>query len=280
MTLQEYLAAEGLSSEEIAAIVGNEKQAKAMTKALGLADEGRAALTKAQKDQEETERYWAEQTEKVQGAVTRLTAAERKAAEAEADRAQMAAHYVSLAEQGYEVPSEILEKSKRLLGRAPAADPARDPGSGKFVTEEVFNKRVGGVAPDLVSLTKLSNEYAFLKGEPYLNVDQDFAEARKAGKPLTEYARAKYGFDALHAQKDKEKSDAEYQKRFQIDLAAEKAKWAKENGSNPETAAPVPSKFSRLERAEGFKEDSWKSQQGRAANRAARLERFKNLPVM
>jgi len=275
MTLQEYLAAEGLSNEEIAAIVGNEKQAKAMTKALGLAEEGRAALTKAQRDQEETERYWAEQTEKVQGAVNRLTAAEKKAAEASADAARYGAYLKSLKEQGYDVPDALLAANP-----APVADPARNPGNGQYITQDEFKKGVRGVAPDLVQLTKLSNEYAFLKGEPYLNVDQDFAEAQKVGKSLTEYARAKYGFDALHAQKSKEKADAEYQKRFQADLAAEKAKWAKENGSNPETAAPVPSKFARLEKADGFKEDSWKSQAGRAANRAARLEKFKNLPVM
>ena len=275
MTLQEYLAAEGLSSEEISAIVGNEKQAKAMTKALGLADEGRQALTKAQTERQETEEYWAQQTEKLQGSVNRLTAAEKKAAEASADAARYGAYLKSLKDQGYEVPDALLAANP-----AAAADPARNPGTGQYVTQEDFKRGVSGVAPDLVSLTALSNEYYDLFGAPYVAVESDFAEARKAGKSLREYARAKYGFDAKRTEKQTAASEAAYQKRYADDIAKEKAKWATEHGSNPDTAAPLPSKFARLESAEGVKQESWKSTAGRAANRAARLEKFKNLPVM
>ena len=109
MTLNEYLAAEGLSTEEIAAIVGNEKQAKAMTKALGLADEGRALKAQSAAEKQETAQFWEQKTKELEGSVQKLTAAERRAAQAEADAARVKAYNKSLADQGYDIPKEMYE---------------------------------------------------------------------------------------------------------------------------------------------------------------------------
>jgi hypothetical protein len=267
MTLQEYLAAEGLTAEEVAAIVGNDKQAKAMTKALGLADEGRAALTRAEAEKAETATYWAEQTQRLQGSVDRLTATEKRAALAEASSAQYSAYLKSLKDQGYDVPDNLV-----------SATPAK-PAEPKYMTQEDFQKASRATAPDLVSLTALSNEYYSLFGKPYVDVEDDFRAAQQAGKGLRDYARSKYNFEG----KKTELAQAADQKRID-EIVAEKMKTretelAAKYGSNPDTRTPMPSKFDRLTKTEGFKSDSWKSQEGRAANRADRLKKFENVPI-
>ena len=263
MTLQEYLAAEGLTGEEIAAIVGNEKQAKAMTKALGLAEEGRTAKAQADAEKADTAKFWEDKTQELQGSVNRLTAAEKRAATAEAEAARRVAYLKSLKDQGYDVPDEMVAGEHK-------------PAAPQYVTREDLDKAGRATAPDLVSLTKLSNEYAYYYGEPYLNVDEDFDAARKAGKSLGEYARSKYNFEAKKAEKQKAKDEAAYQARYKEDLAKEKEQWATTNGSNPETRSPLPSKFDKLVKQDGFKSDSWKSVEGRKANREARLKKFEN----
>lgn len=268
MTLQEYLAAEGLSTEEVAAIVGNEKQAKAMTKALGLAEEGRSALTAAQAAKKETEDYWAEKTSQLEGSVTRLTSAERRAAAAEAEAARVKAYNKSLADAGYDVPKEMYE------GNTPAK--AAEP---KYMTQEDFTKASRATAPDLVSLTALSNEYYSLFGTPYVGIEDDYRAAQQAGKSLRDHARSKYNFDG----KKTELAQAADQKRVDGILAEEKKKWeaeaAAKYGSNAETRTPMPSKFDKLTKQTNFKSDSWKSQEGRDANKASRLKKFENISI-
>jgi hypothetical protein len=274
LTLNEYLAAEGLSPEEIAAIVGNEKQSKAMTKALGLAEEGKTLKAQAAAEKAETATFWEQKTQELQGSVQKLNATERRAAQAEAEAARVKAYNKSLADQGYDIPKEMYEGAPANPGAPP-----KDPASGQFLSREDFEKGSRKTGADLVSLTKLSNEYSYLKGEPYLSVDQDYEEARAAGKPLTEYARAKYKFDDLRAAKATAKSEADYKTRYEADLATEKAKWQLANGSNDGTRAPMPTKFDRMIKDGGVKSDSWKSPEGREANRRERLKKFENLSV-
>jgi len=271
MTLQEYLVAEGLNGEEISAIVGNEKQAKAMTKALGLAEEGLSALTAAQAAKKETEDYWAEKTQQLEGSVTRLTAAERRAAAAEAEAARVKAYNKSLAEAGYDVPKEMYEGAPSTTTTTTS--------TSNYLTREDFDKGRRSTGADLVSLTKLSNEYAYLYGKPYLSVDEDFAEAQKAGKPLTEYARTKYGFDAKKRELDQAADQKRIDEIVNEKVKAKEAELAAKYGSNPETRSPMPSKFDSLKKQPGFKDDSWKSPEGRDANRADRLKRFENLTI-
>ena len=202
--------------------------------------------------------------------MNRLTAAERRAAQAEAKAAQHAAYLKSLKDQGYDVPDEM------IAGAAPQNPPPQDPNTGKFITREDLDKTARATAPDLVSLTALSNEYYDLFGAPYVAVEEDFKAAQAAGKPLREYARSKYNFDAKRAEKQQAAAEAAYQKRYAEDIAKEKAKWAAENGSNPDTRVPVPTKFDQLQKMDGFKADSWKTPEGRKANRQARLKQFEN----
>lgn len=265
--IRAYLAEQGLTDDEITALVGNDKAAKAMSAALARGEEGTAALTTAQAEKADTLKYWEDQTTKLQGSANRLTAAEKRAAESDAERARYAAYLKSLKDQGYDVPDSLVN--------APANEPAKP----TYMTREDFDKAARGTAPDLIALTALSNEYYSLYGKPYVEVEEDFRAAQAAGKGLRDYARSKYNFDG----KKQELAQAADQKRID-DIVSERMKvketeWAASHGSNGELRTPMPSKFDKLTKSEGFKSDSWKSRQGRAANREERLKKFENTSI-
>jgi hypothetical protein len=268
MDIKAYLAEQGLTDEEIQAIVGNEKAAKAMSSALTKYTEGTAALTRAEAEKADTLKYWTDKTQEIQTGVNRLTAAEKRAATAESEDARRKAYLKSLADQGYDVPKEMYE--------AGDAKPLEAP---KQFTREDFEKGMRQTAPDLVSLTALSNEYYALIGSPYTAVEEDFRAAQQAGKPLREYARSKYNFEGKRA----EQAQAADQKRIDGIVAEQmkvkEAELAAKYGSNPDTRSPMPSKFDRLAKREGFKQDSWKTQEGRDANRQDRLKKFENISI-
>lgn len=273
--IKEFLSEQGLSTEEINAIVGNEKSAAAMSRALARYDEGTSALSAAQAEKSETQEYWTRKTQELEGAATRLTAAERRAAVAESQSAARYAYLKSLKDQGYDVPDSVLDAA------APKADPAapRDPANGQYMTREDFEKARRATAPDLVTLTALSNEYQYLHGQPYTSIQQDFEEAVRAGKPFGEYARTKHKFEEKKAAKLQAAEDERVNKLVEDRYKAKEAELVAKYGSNPELNAPVPSKFDRLQKREGFKSDSWKSQEGRDAARATRLKQFENIRI-
>ena len=118
MDIRAYLAEQGLTAEEIAAVVGNEKTTKAMTAALGKYDEGVSLSAKATTDLEaanaaktEAENFW---EQKVTPA---LAGVDRKVATAASEAARYKAYLQSLKEQGYDVPADLLT--------APVVDPTK-----------------------------------------------------------------------------------------------------------------------------------------------------------
>ena len=271
MTINDFLTAQGLTAEEIAAVVGNEKQTKALTAALAKFDEGSAALTAANTEKQETATFWEDKTKQLEGSVARLTAAEKRAANAEAERARVGAYMKSLADQGYDVPKDMYE------GVTPAT-PATPTTDGQFTRDEA-TKMLRGVAPDLVTLVGLQAEYQDLIGSPYTHIDQDFVEAQRAGKSLRDYTRNKYSFDAKRAEKTKAAEDVRINAIVDERTKVKEAEIAARYGSNPNLSTAMPTKFDKLEKQPGFKSDSWKSAEGRRANRDARLKKFENLPL-
>jgi hypothetical protein len=267
MTIQEFLTAQGLSAEEVAAVVGNPAQAKAMSAALERYEEGQAAKAAAAAEKQETQTFWEQKTQQLEGSVARLTAAEKRAAQAEAAAAQRTAYLKSLKEQGYDVPDEMVGSA------AAAAEPA------KPFTREEATQLLRGTAPDLVTLVGLQAEYQDLFGSPYINIDQDFQEAQKSGKSLRDYTRTKYNFDAKRQEKQQAAEKARIDTIVAEQMKAKEAELAAKYGSNPNLSTPMPSKFDKLQKQPGFKNDSWKSAEGRNANRAERLKRFENVPI-
>lgn len=268
MTLQEYLAEQGLTADEVAAIVGNEKQSKAMSAALQRYEEGRTALAQAQAQQQETATFWEQKTQELQGSVNRLTAAEKRAAVAEAAAAQRTAYLKSLKGQGYDVPDDMVGDSVTPAEEKPV-----------YVTRQDLERGVRQTAPDLVSLTALSNEYYSLFGKPYVEVEEDFRAAQQAGKGLRDYARSKYNFEGKKAEIAAKADQERIDKIVAEQMKAKEAELAAKYGSNPELRMPLPSKFDKLQKQEGFKSDSWKSPEGRAQNRAERLKKFENVTL-
>jgi len=272
MTIQEFLAEQGLTSEEIQAVVGNPAQAKAMTAALSRYDEGRQALSSAQAEKQETAQFWEQKTQELQGSVQRLTAAERRAAQAEADAARIKAYNKSLADQGYDVPKEMYEGASSTTTNTP---PATD-SHGNYITRDDLDRMARATAPDLIQLQAVSNEYSDLYGKPYIDIQRDFEEASKAGKPFSQYARSKYAFDTKRQEKMQSAEQARIDAIVNEKMKVKETELAAKYGSNPNLSMPMPSKFDRLAKREGFKSDSWKSSEGRAANREERLRKFEN----
>ncbi len=265
MTIEQFLAEQGLTPEEVQAVIGNPKQAAAMSKALARYEEGHAAITRAEAEKAETAQFWEQKTQELQGSVQRLTAAERRAAAAEADAARVKAYNKSLADQGYDVPKEMYEGHSEPVKSAP-----------EYVTREDITKMARSTAPDLVSLITLSNEYADLYGTPYLKAEEDFAEAQKSGKPFREYARTKYQFDAKRGEKSQKAEQERIDAIVNEKVKAKETELAAKYGSNSNLSVPMPSKFDKLKDSPGFKTDAWKTVEGRKANRADRLKRFEN----
>lgn|SRR5574337_423280 len=279
MTIQEFLTEQGLSAEEVTAITGNPAQAKAMTAALERYEQGLTASAAAERQQKETEAYWAGKTTDLATIETKQKELRDRAAAAEARLAARTAWLKDLKDKGYDIPDEVIGASAAAaappVGVSPNGDP-RDAQNGRFLTRDEWEQRARAIAPDLVTLTSLSNEYQYLTGKPYTDINTDFAEAQKQGKPLTEFVRAKYDFAAKHKAKEDAANEAAYRERFEKDLAAERVKWAEQNGPNPNTRIPLSSSFDRLSAQPGFDPKSWASAEGRKQHRQERLEKFKN----
>lgn len=270
MDIRTYLAEQGLTAEEITALVGNEKAMKAMTAALGKYDEGVTLSAKAQTDLEaataartDAENFW---EQKVTPA---LAGVDRKVATATSEAARYKAYLQSLKDQGYDVPADLLTAPVN-----PNPNPNPNPATGGFTRKE-FDEEMKGTAAAQIAIASITQRYQHLYGEPYLTMEEDFAEAQQARKPLREFVATKYKF----AEKTAEKAAAAEKVRVdaivkeQVD--AERVKLQAQYGSNPETRSPVASKFDKIEKM-AERKDAWKTSAGRAESRKSRLAKFEN----
>lgn len=268
-----YLTELGYTAEDISAMLADEKQAKLITHAAKSYSEGRTLKTQAEAEKAETATFWEQKTRELQGSVNRLTAAEKRASDVTGRAAKVATRQIELANMGYEVPEDVLSDARALLGMEPGKN---IPDTPKYMTQAEVDQRLRATAPDLVSLTALSNEYRSLYGEDYISIEDDFRAAQHAGKPLRDYARSKYNFDGkkqeLATKADQERINGIVAEQMKVKEAELAAKY----GGNSNLSTPMPSKFDKLVKQPGFKGDSWKSQQGRDANRADRLKKFEN----
>lgn len=276
MEISAFLAEQGLTAEEIAALVGNEKSAKAMTAALSKYTEGVTLSTKAQTDLQAAEAAKRDAEEFYETKVTpALANVDKKVATANSEAARYKAYLQSLKDQGYDVPADLLTAPANPANPNPV-----NPQPGNFVSREDFQKEFSTAAPTMVALMSLSNEYQDLYGAPYLAGETDFAEARKARKPLREFVREKYKFEEKKSAKAAAADQARVDAIVKEKVDAERAKLVAQYGSNPETRSPVASKFDKIEKSrEASGKDSWKTEAGRKAARSSRLSRFENIQL-
>ena len=274
MDIKVYLAEQGLTPEEITALVGNEKAAKAMTAALSKFEEGTAMATRsaaeletARAEKEEAETFW---KEKVQPA---LSSVDRKVASANSEAARYKAYLQSLKDQGYDVPDEL------LAAPVNPANPNPNPANPDYMTREEFRKAAAGTAPDLVTLISLSNEYQDLYGKPYIEADSDFAEAVKAKKPMRDFVRDKYKFSDKRKERDAAAEQTRIDTLVAAQLATKEAALVAKYGSNPNLSSPMASRNDKVQKIAEARNDSFKSSAGREAAKKDRLARWENVPV-
>lgn len=274
MDIREYLKSQGLGDDEIASIVGNEKTAKAMSSALGMYEQGTQAAQQAKTDLEsakterdEATRFW---DEKVTPALANV---DTRVASANSEAARYRAYLETLKQQGYDVPADLVGSGSTTTQTTQTQQ------NGNYVTREDFGREMNGVAPNLITLTQISNEYSHLLGAPYLSMEDDYREAQKAHKPFSDHVRNKYGFEAKKAEKAAAADQARIDKIVEEQMKVKESALAAKYGSNPELRSPMPSKFDRLQNQNGFKSDSWKSPEGRKQNREERLKRFENVTI-
>ncbi len=274
MDIKVYLAEQVLTPEEITALVGNEKAAKAMTAALSKFEEGTAMATRsaaeletARAEKEEAETFW---KEKVQPA---LSSVDRKVASANSEAARYKTYLQTLKEQGYDVPDEL------LAAPVNPANPNPNPANPDYMTREEFRKAAAGTAPDLVTLISLSNEYQDLYGKPYIEADSDFAEAVKAKKPMRDFVRDKYKFSDKRKERDAAAEQTRIDTLVAAQLATKEAALVAKYGSNPNLSSPMASRNDKVQKIAEARNDSFKSSAGREAAKKDRLARWENVPV-
>jgi hypothetical protein len=280
--IRAYLTEHGLTAEEITALVGNEKAAKALTAALSKYDEGVTLSSSAKADLEKAHLAEKEAHEFYENTVTpAINKSAAEAMEARAEAAELAARNLELHKGGWEVPAPVLARSRRILGLPDdgSGDNAqkRDNDTGKYLSREDFTKEMQGTGETLVTLMAISNQYQDLYGTPYLTAEEDFVEAKQARKPFRDHVKSKYKFDDKRKEKTAAAEQARIAKIVGEKVAAEKAKLVEQYGANPETRAPLASKFDKIEKSREGAKDSWKTREGRAEARKSRLAKFENV---
>ena len=272
MDVKTFLLEQGLTEEEVKGM--DTKTAKVLATALGRYEEGSTALATAQEEskkaadaKKEAEEFW---DQKVTPA---LAGVDKRIATASSETARYKAYLASLKEQGYDVPDDLIAAPKKE-----GVDPARDPESGKWVTPDQLGKEIRSVAPTMVSLVALSNEYQDLYGSPYVTADADWEEAQKSRKPFREFVRDKYKFAAKKSEREQAKLQKDKDDYAADKVKAAQAQWAERHGENPELRSPMASKFDKIEKM-AERKDSWKTSTARDAARKDRLVKFSNLTL-
>jgi hypothetical protein len=280
--IRAVLAEQGLTAEEITALVGNEKNAKAMSALLAKYDEGVGLSAKAKSELEAANAAKLEAHDFYENTVT--PAISKKSGElidVKTKAAKMAARYIELHKEGFEVPADVLADAREFLG-LPATGgatvtPSRDPQTGAF-TRADFDKEMQGTASAQIALAAITQRYQHLYGEPYLTMEEDYAEAQRARKPLREYVATKYKFEEKTAEKKAAAEQVRIDAIVKEKVDAERAKLTAQYGSNPETRAPLASKFDKIEKSrESQGKDTWKSAKARDEARKNRLSKFENV---
>ncbi len=147
-----------------------------------------------------------------------------------------------------------------------------------IVTPKLMGKEIRAVAPSMVSLVALSNEYQDLYGAPYVAADTDWEEAQKARKPFREFVRDKYKFADKKAAREQAKQDELVGQKVEEKYKAREAELVAKYGSNADLRAPMASKFDKIEKI-AERKDSWKTGSSREAARKDRLNKFANLQL-
>lgn len=265
MDIRAILTQRGLTAEKIDQLINDPAYASILEGFINDAEQGKTALQKAQEVEQNLKKW--NDTE----VVPYVRAADEKVAKREAELAAMKAHMKSLKDAGYDIPDAYLEAPSTPVTPKQDATPA-----GFSKTD--FDKGAMEIAETNMALVSLSNKHRKLTGDE-LDLESeytDFKANRRPDENLRSYVARKYD----HAGKEKAAAEAKRQKELDDYAAekikAEKAQWAQNNGSNPETRNPKSSRFDTIKQDEGRRQ-LWQTAQGRDEATKRRLEKYTNL---
>lgn len=260
MTIEEVLAAEGYTAEEQTALLGNPKNKGLLTKILQQSEEGTTALLKAQ-ELETNIRKFNDETVIPYGAKK-----DQEAAAARAEAAKYQTYLKSLKDAGYDIPDAYLSVAPEKV------EPVKvEP---KYVQPDDLDKQ-GRAYMSLLSTVNRAHKLGI-----DLNVDADYAEMKKNGRPnenFRDYLDRKYDMTAKEtAAATQKKSDYEEKLRKE---GEERYQKANPRSANDGIATPRASKFDRFQKLPDDVRDNHKTLAGREKATQNRLEKYRDILV-
>jgi hypothetical protein len=265
MDAKAYLIELGYSAEDATTLASDTKTVKAIEAAANQFESGKKAQeaaelarTETQTQKNELDKWWKETAQPA------ILNADGGTAAARAEAARYKEYIKTLKERGYPELDEMLKETTVTPTVTPNNAPQFD-----------AQKAAVEMAQATARLYDLGSEYQELYGSPLPGAYNLLEEARTNGKPLTDYVRNKFNFDAKRTEiSTKKESDrvAAITKDITERLEADYAKKA-----NPMLAPAITSRAAAVVEAAGENKDSWKTKQGRNEAKKDRLLQFRNV---
>ncbi len=259
MDIRAILKARNLSDDDITALTTKPEYAALLESFIKEAEDGRTAFMKAE-EIEKNLKVWNETQ-----VVPYVRGADEKVAKVSAELAATRAHMKALKDAGYDIPDSYLETSA-VTPPAPKKDDF-DPTS--------FDKKIYDGAMTNMALVSLSNRHRKLVGDE-LDLESEFSDFERNKRPqetLRTYIARKYDHEGLQAKSAQATEQKKLDDYAATKVQEEKAKWAQNNGANPETRNPKSSRFDEIA-AQPERKQLWQTRVGRDQATANRLEKY------
>jgi len=266
VTVQEYLAQLGYSPEDAATLAADEKVSKPIAQALSRYDEGQQALTQAQQQKQELDKWWKETAQPA------ILNADGGSAAAKAEAARLKAYMQTFVDQGYPVSEEI---KSALKGEQPVTTTTSQTTQQSSFDPDKYQRNIANdTAFNMARVYDLGEEYKELFGSRMPNVEGLLDEARQQNKPLREYVASKFNFEG----KRQEIAEKKIQDRIAAAVAEKEAVFNAKlaERQNPLLAPAVTSKAALVREQFKDKGELWKTKAGRAEAKQERVLQFRN----
>jgi hypothetical protein len=264
MDIKAILKARGLSDEQADKMIAEPAYASIVESFAKEAEDGKTALMKAQ-EIEQNLKTWNETQ-----VVPYVRGADERVAKTEAKLAQATAHMKTLKDLGYDIPDGYLEAAPTTV-----TPPAKN---DLGIDSKQLDERAMDIAKTNMALVSLSNRHRKLTGDE-LDLEQEYSDFEANKRPsenLRSYIARKYDHEGLQSKRAQEAEQKRLDEYAATKVQEEKAKWAQNNGVNPETRNPRASRFDQIKQDEG-RAKLWQTAQGREKATQDRLAKYQNL---
>lgn len=265
MDIKAILKARNLDDASIDNLLTNPALSGVLEAFITEAENGKTSLLKAQ-EIEQNLKTWNETQ-----VVPYVRGADEKVAKTQAELASTRAYLKTMKDQGYDVPEAMLGASDPNPNPAPKVDP-------KGYDPKELDTKMFDVARTNMALISVSNKVRKYTGNE-LDLESeydDFGKNRRPNENMREYLGRKYDIPGLEAKAREASEQKKLDEYAASKVAEEKAKWAQNNGANPETRNPKSSRFDAIKQEEG-RSKLWQTAQGREQATQNRLAKYSNL---